>query len=257
MLGSITVLVFAPRKPQNEVVTIDKTNGIKVTVVAKLPEGDKSTILAAPTMAEFEKQFPDAYRKYSNQIEPITTGERILALLYTLMTAVCWGVYGPMLHRGQMAMAGSRLRPLLCVGVAYFLIAVLVPLFLLTISPDTGQWTWPGAFWSLAAGTAGAVGALGIIMAFNYGGKPMYVMPLVFGGAPVVNTLFVLALSSTIDQIGPIFVAGLIVVAAGAVTVLIFAPRAPAHGAAHASDSEMAKKEKEPAGSATRDSSAS
>ena len=39
-------------------------------------------------------------------------------------------------------------------------------------------------------GAAGALGALGIIMAFNFGGKPVYVMPLIFGGAPVVNTFF-------------------------------------------------------------------
>ena len=37
----------------------------------------------------------------------------------------------------------------------------------------------------------GAIGALGIILAFNFGGKPVYVMPLVFGGAPVITTLLV------------------------------------------------------------------
>ncbi len=51
------------------------------------------------------------------------------------MAAFCWGVYGPVLHKGQMAMQGSRLRPFICVGLAYFLIAVLVPLALL------GLWT--------------------------------------------------------------------------------------------------------------------
>jgi hypothetical protein len=241
MLGAVTVLVFAPQK---ESATVSTKNGVKVTIVAKMSDGaDKTTELAAPSMADFEKQFPDAYRKYF----PLSISEWCLVLLYTLMTAVCWGIYGPTLHRGQMAMAGSRLRPLLCVGMAYFLIAVLVPLFLLTISPDRGEWTTAGALWSLAAGTAGAVGALGIIMAFNYGGKPVYVMPLVFGGAPVVNTLFVLALSSTIDRIGPVFIAGMILVAAGAVTVLIFAPRAPAHAPVQGAESQDAKKDKEPA----------
>ncbi len=252
MLGAVTVLVFAPRKEDSnkEVVTIDKSNGIKVTIVSKLPAGaDKTDVLSAPTMEDFEKQFPEAYRKYF----PPTFGQMCWILLYTLMTAVCWGIYGPTLHKGQTAMAGSRLRPLLCVGVAYFLIAVLVPLFLLTISPDKGDWTVPGAWWSLAAGSAGAVGALGVIMAFNYGGKPIYVMPLIFGGAPVVNTLFVLAMSSTINQIGPLFIAGLILVAAGAVTVLIFAPRAPAHAPAHGELAKPAAEEKEPAKLGPRD----
>ncbi len=240
LLGALTVLIFVPRK---EAVTIDKSNGIKVSIVTRLPNGDKTDVLTAPSMTAFATQFPDAYRKYF----PLSFGEWCLVLAYTLMTAICWGVYGPTLHKGQMAMAGSRLRPLLCVGMAYFLIAVLVPLFLLTISPDRGSWTWPGALWSLAAGSAGAIGALGIIMAFNYGGKPIYVMPLVFGGAPVINTLFALAISSTIDQIGPVFIAGLILVAAGAVTVLLFAPRAPAHAPAHATPEPAEEKEKHPA----------
>ena len=41
------------------------------------------------------------------------------------LTALCWGVYGPVLHEGQTLME-SRLRPFMCVGAAYFLIAVIV-----------------------------------------------------------------------------------------------------------------------------------
>ena len=50
-----------------------------------------------------------------------------LVCLFTALTAVSFGCYGPTLHKGQVAMAGSRLRPFLCVGVAYFLVAVVVP----------------------------------------------------------------------------------------------------------------------------------
>ena len=46
---------------------------------------------------------------------------------FIALTAVSFGCYGPTLHKGQVAMAGSRLRPFLCVGIAYFLVAVLVP----------------------------------------------------------------------------------------------------------------------------------
>jgi hypothetical protein len=145
--------------------------------------------------------------------------------LFTLMTALSWGVYGPTLHRGQTAMAGSRLRPFLCVGLAYFLIAVLVPTLLLARWEEPGQFTFAGSVWSLAGGTAGALGALGIIMAFTFGGKPIFVMPLVFGGAPVVNTFVSVIAAGNYDQLHPMFYAGLIVVAAGAVTVLVFAPK--------------------------------
>ena len=78
---------------------------------------------------------------------------------------------------------------------------MVVPLALLYLQPwsEPGEWTMPGSAWSLAAGAAGAVGALGIILAFNFGGKPIYVMPLVFGGAPVVNTLITILGQGAID----------------------------------------------------------
>lgn len=151
----------------------------------------------------------------------------IAVVLFTLLTALCWGVYGPVLHNGQHDMGGSSLRPFICVGLAYFLIAVLVPLGLLKSRGETGAWTFTGTVWSLAAGAAGALGALGIILAFKFDGNPVYVMPLVFGGAPVVNTFTTMFLTKTTKQAGPMFFAGLILVVAGAVTVLIFRPAAP------------------------------
>jgi hypothetical protein len=151
-----------------------------------------------------------------------------LVLLFTAMTALAWGVYGPTLHRGQMGMAGSRLRPLLCVGISYFLIAVIVPSLLLAAWQEPGQFTFRGSLWSMIGGATGAVGALGIIMAFNFGGKPVFVMPLVFGGAPVVNTFVSVTQEGNWGHLHVMFYAGLIVVVAGAVTVLVFAPK-PEH----------------------------
>ena len=71
----------------------------------------------------------------------------------------------------------------------------------------------------------GAIGALGVIMAFNFGGKPVFVMPLVFGGAPVVNTLTTMVIKQTAGQVSLWFVAGLMLVIGGAVMVLVFAPK--------------------------------
>jgi hypothetical protein len=149
--------------------------------------------------------------------------------IWVATTAFCWGVYGPTLHKGQMKMAGSRLRPLMCVGLAYFLIAVLIPLAKLSSGAAPGQWNVVGTAWSLGAGAAGALGAIGIIMAFNFGGRPIYVMPLVFGLAPVINTFISMVASSTsLSEASPLFFAGLIVLAVGAVVVLVFAPK-PKH----------------------------
>lgn len=160
----------------------------------------------------------------------ITAQQLGIVGLWVGVTALSWGVYGPTLHKGQMKMAGSRLRPLMCVGLAYFLIAVLVPAAILAQGSQPGHWTTSGTAWSLAGGAAGALGAIGIIMAFNFGGRPIYVMPLVFGGAPVINTVVSILASPTahFSDAGPAFYAGLIIVAVGAVVVLVFAPK-PKH----------------------------
>jgi hypothetical protein len=186
------------------------------------------------------KPSPAAVAAQKSAAAAMTVGQMGLVTVFVAMTAVAWGVYGPMLHKGQMLMQGSRLRPLICVGISYFVIAVVLPLLKMQVSPEHGEYTFEGTLWSLAGGAAGAIGALGVIMAFNFGGKPMYVMPLVFGCAPVINT-FVSIWGQNLTDISPIFYAALILVVIGAVTVLVFAPRgghkpeskpAAAHGAA-------------------------
>jgi len=155
------------------------------------------------------------------------------------LTVVTWGVYGPLLHKGQMLMQGSRLRPLICVGAAYFVVAVAVTAVLIQILDGSEEWhklSVKGSFWSFGGGAAGAVGAIGIILAFTFGGKPSYVMPLVFGTAPVVNTLVTIGpglADGSITSVSPLFFAGLIIVIAGAATVLVFASKGAPHGAAH------------------------
>jgi hypothetical protein len=163
------------------------------------------------------------------------TAERWVERLLAVALALCsWGAYGPVLHRGQSAMGGSRLRPLLCIGAAYFLIAVLVPLAILVPMGKAGGWHLASTGWSVAAGCLGAIGALGTILAFTCGGKPFTVMPVVFGCAPVVNTLLTIALAHTpAGAVSPFFLAGMLVVGVGAATVLAFGPRghAPAPAA--------------------------
>ena len=136
-----------------------------------------------------------------------------------------WGAYGPVLHKGQMKMGGSRLRPFLCVGIAYFVVAVAMPLLYITFLPTNGTWNSTGLIWSLAGGAAGALGALGIIYAFNFGGKPIFEMPLVFGLAPIINTVTTLTENNSWGRIDIKFVAALLVTILGAVTVLVTAPK--------------------------------
>jgi hypothetical protein len=212
--GAVTVLVFKPQ-PQNQAHAAPAA----VAAAAQKASTDEASAEAAPI---------DAVR--AEAAKPATVekkAERFLEILLSIAMAMfSWGAYGPVLHRGQAAMGGSRLRPLICIGAAYFLIAVLVPMALLVPMGDTGTWGFTGTLWSLGAGSLGALGALGTILAFACGGKPFTVMPVVFGCAPVINTLTTLALAHTpTTAISPWFLAGLLVVAAGAATVLAFGPR--------------------------------
>lgn len=197
--GAVTVLVFKP-----QTVAPPAPAAVAAVADAGLPDAE-----AAPRRTAEQK------------------AERIVAVLLSVALAMfSWGSYGPVLHRGQAGMQGSRLRPLLCIGLAYFLIAVLVPLALLVPLGDTGSWNTRGILWSLGAGSLGAIGALGTILAFTLGGKPFTVMPIVFGCAPVINTLTTLALHETrLDTVSPFFLAGMLIVALGAATVLAFGPR--------------------------------
>lgn len=88
----------------------------------------------------------------------------------------------------------GRYKAFLLVGVAYFVTAVLAPLFVLM--SNGASWTMPlkGVSYSFIAGVVGAIGAFGVLLAFGAGGKPAYVMSIIFAGAPIVNAFIAMAL---------------------------------------------------------------
>ena len=151
----------------------------------------------------------------------------LMSLPGIALTVICWGAYGSVLHKGQHDLAGNRLKPLICVGIAYFVIAIVIPTVLLAMQGKLSSgWSFSGVSWSLAAGAAGALGALGIILALTAGGKPVYVMPLVFGCAPIINVAVSMYFAKIPwSNVSPIFLAGMILVSVGAVTVLVFQPK--------------------------------
>ncbi len=59
----------------------------------------------------------------------------MLWVAFALGCALFWGMYGPILHKGQVQL-GNPLKALLCVGGAYFLVGVLVPVFMLAPRPN-------------------------------------------------------------------------------------------------------------------------
>jgi drug/metabolite transporter (DMT)-like permease len=147
-------------------------------------------------------------------------------VVFVIGAVLSWGVYGAMLHQGQVQLK-NPLRALLCVGVAYFLIGVIVPVAALA-SQDmltTEGFNFSGTMIATIAGALGAAGAVCIIWAFKSGGLPTYVMPLVFGGAPVVNVLVTLVLHPPKTRLNPLLFVGFLLVVTGASMVLYFRPK--------------------------------
>ena len=144
-------------------------------------------------------------------------------ILFVAGAVLSWGAYGVLLHRGQV-MLGNPLKALLCVGVAYFLIGVLVPVAALSAQGGMSNFNSTGLVTATIAGALGAAGAACIIYAFRTGGLPLYVMPLVFGGAPIVNVLVSLAIHPPKSAINPMLYVGFVLAAAGAAMVLYFRP---------------------------------
>jgi hypothetical protein len=241
-LGAAGVLRFKPSKakPVEAPKASQVETGAALTAVSLTQEGESEGAASGEasdgasgeaTSEEAISAKPDSAKADSAKLETTAKSETNLWLVGACigLTALCWGAYGPVLHSGQAKMAGSRLRPFLCVGLAYFAIAVIVPLILIpNFPPEPGSWeSAAGIGWSLLAGAAGAIGALGIIYAFNFGGKPIFIMPLVFGIAPVVNTLTETLSKNLLGQVSPLFLASLATVIIGATIVLVFAPRGP------------------------------
>jgi hypothetical protein len=133
-------------------------------------------------------------------------------LIYVALAGLSWGTYVPIVFYGGSELGGkpaSRFMAILCVGVAYFVLAVIIP----TVLFMTGQQKWSdvnvkpnGLIFASLAGVAGAVGAICVIFAtksamdagratklldptFDPATYKMYIGPLIFGLAPVINTI--------------------------------------------------------------------
>jgi hypothetical protein len=131
--------------------------------------------------------------------------DKYLWILYVALAGLAWGTYVPIIFYGGTELGGkanARLMAILCVGIAYFVIGVLFPLGMFV----TGQYEWPtlkqtGLIFSSLAGVAGAVGAICVIFASQSAAGAaaqaklppatyrLYIAPLIFGLAPVINTL--------------------------------------------------------------------
>jgi drug/metabolite transporter (DMT)-like permease len=151
-------------------------------------------------------------------------------LAFAMMTVISWGVYGVLLHTGQMAMGdpvNGRYKAFLFVGIAYLLTAVLAPLAFLVANGASWQMPGKGIAWSLLAGAAGAIGAFCVLLAFGAKGTPAVVMSIVFGGAPIVNAIVAVALHPPAGGLAAVrwpFLLGILMAAAGGCLVTLYRP---------------------------------
>jgi drug/metabolite transporter (DMT)-like permease len=161
-------------------------------------------------------------------------------LFFSLITVGCWGLYGAFLHSGQTGMQDpvyGRYKAFLCVGLAYFLTAVLAPLAILIMKGASWRYAPAGVAWSLFAGIVGAAGAFSVLLAFGAKGSPAVVMSIVFAGAPVLNALYSLILHPPAGGWSKLpiqFVLGIVLAAVGGCLVSYYkpAPSAPQKKAA-------------------------
>src|SRR6186713_2559940 len=140
-------------------------------------------------------------------------------VLFVAGAVLSWGAYGALLYLGQTQL-GNPLKALLCVGVAYFLIGVLLPVGVLGSQGQLSGFGTAGLINATIAGALGAAGAACIIWAFKTGGLPIYVMPLVFGGAPIVNVALTMVMHPPKSAVSPMLYAGFALASVGAAMVL-------------------------------------
>ncbi len=110
-------------------------------------------------------------------------------MFFVALAGLCWGVYVPLITVGGLDLP-SPFVAFLCVGAAYFLLAVLIPTGILAARGRRPNWNGRGITLATLAGVAGAVGALCVVFAtVVYGGPKLYVAPVIFALAPVINTI--------------------------------------------------------------------
>jgi hypothetical protein len=162
-----------------------------------------------------------------------------LWLAYVIGAGLCWGTYVPLIAFGGKSLAahpqgiGNRLAAILCVGGAYVLLAVLFPLVIFWTSGTSNlRWSTNGLLFSSLAGIAGAAGAICVVFATAAASPAdrLYIAPIIFALAPVINTVLSLFwhphkddpwhFAAPANPPGMLFFVGIILAAAGTFLVL-------------------------------------
>jgi len=154
------------------------------------------------------------------------------AVFCALCVALCWGMYGPTLANARSpAREWGPFKPYLFIGVAYLAIAIVGGAIMMKLayndSFDYSGKYFPAMKWGFLAGCLGALGALGLTFALTKaGGRPAYVMPIVFGGAVTVNAIAAYVNLHAGETVNPLMWLGMALVAIGICLTAGFTPHA-------------------------------
>jgi len=171
-------------------------------------------------------------------------------LMFVAGAILTWGAYVVTIDHGRATLAArgtvppavAAMRAFLFIGLAYFVLGVVVPGIYLAVNrvdpgayPNDPGFLRRGVVLSTLAGILGAAGALCIVFAVGAARRTMgangaaYVAPLVFCFAPIVNVLISMLIERPEHAPSPLFFIGILLAAAGAGMVLYFKPAAAAH----------------------------
>lgn len=160
-----------------------------------------------------------------------------LPILFALGTALCWGLYGPVLGNARSPeKLWSPFKPYVGIGLAYIVWAFIGGIIMMKVYGDSyafrGKESAAG-IWGFAAGTLGALGALSLtsaMISFQGPPKPQLVMPIVFGGAVSITAIVsFLQHRNSEGGFNPWLWIGIVVVTVGIVLVAYNTP----HGGPH------------------------
>lgn len=170
----------------------------------------------------------------------------LIPILFACGTALCWGLYGPTIQHARSATGEwSAFKPYVFIGVAYLVWACVGGLIGMSMKGDTYSYTGtqsPAMTWGFIAGSLGAIGAFSLTSAMLSGGKPLFVMPIVFGGAVTVTAIVSIIELKDLSKVSPMLWVGMVAVFVGVVLVASNTPHAsppkkPAGDSEHTSTS--------------------
>ena len=146
---------------------------------------------------------------------------KTFAIICALLVALCWGMYGPTLANARSpAREWGPFKPYVFIGVAYLVLAIVGGSIMMKFAFNdnfdyTGKYA-PAMKWGFFAGCLGALGALALTFSLTKaGGKPAYVMPIVFGGAVTVNAIAAFFSLHPGEKTNPLMWVGMVLVAIG------------------------------------------